>query len=189
MIWIADCPAGLVRLGALDWHQQELRGGELIHTHLGQVVHDHKYVHPSWAAVALLAREVDRALDTDRSCRDVDLILPAPPSRRRWRRLRDLPRCVAEHVARARDIECASQGIVRMRRAGEQKGSDSLEESRHRLAGTFALRAEVAGRRVLLLDDLLGWGGTLTEMARCVRAGKPAHTVGLVFTATLHAPR
>lgn len=176
-------------LAALDWHLEMLTNDRWMHTHLGQVVHDHKYMRPSRAAVELLAEETAKALREWKPASKIDLIIPAPPSRRRWRKLSDLPRCVAERLAKMLNIACEERGIVRTTRGPLQKDSTTPKQSITQMRDALALCCDVRGKNVLLLDDLLGFGGTMAAMARCVKQGGAASVNGLAFTATRHVPR
>ena len=64
----------------------------------------------------------------------------------------------------------------------------SATERRHNLAGAFAVRGEkIAGQRVLLVDDVITTGGTVTECAATLHAAGAVQVDA--FAAALAVPR
>ncbi|GIX15941.1 MAG: phosphoribosyltransferase [Rhodothalassiaceae bacterium] len=76
--------------------------------------------------------------------------------------------------------------VVRRRRATRSQGGLSASQRRRNVAGAFdADRALLAGRRVLLVDDVMTTGATLRAAARaCLKAGA-AEVEVLVFARAL----
>ena len=116
---------------------------------------------------------------------DTDLVVPVPLHRwrlfgRRFNQSAILARLLARQAGKA----VAPDLLVRRRRTAPQTKLSGRERRRN-LQGAFAVRrgraADVAGRRVLLVDDVLTTGATASECARALqRAG-----VESVYVATL----
>ncbi|WP_029010684.1 ComF family protein [Azospirillum halopraeferens] len=105
-----------------------------------------------------------------------DLLVPVPLHR--WRlfaRRYNQSALLALAVARLSGVAAAPDLLVRRRRTRSQGGLDRTGRQRN-VAGAFALRPgradRVAGRTVVLVDDVLTTGATLSECARVLlRAG------------------
>jgi len=114
---------------------------------------------------------------------DADMLVPVPLHwRRAWRRRYN------QSGALARVIE---------RRSGVALRGDLLRLSRPQRAsnvqGAFEVpaegKAEVAGRRVVLIDDVLTSGATLDACARALLRAKAARVDALVFARVVDSPK
>lgn len=105
-----------------------------------------------------------------------DLLVPVPLHRwRLFRRRYNQAALLALAVGRAAGVRVVPDLLVRRRRTPTQGGLDR-DGRRRNVAGAFALRRGmgevVAGRRVVLVDDVLTTGATVSECARVLlRAG------------------
>lgn len=112
---------------------------------------------------------------------DVDVVTWAPTSpRRRRQRGFDQAQLVAEQVAR--------QLGLRSRRLLERDGAQPAQTGRgrvDRLQGpTFRIRPDVAGRRVLVIDDVVTTGATLRSAAECLRGAGAIDVVSAAVAST-----
>lgn len=113
----------------------------------------------------------------------VDLVVPTP---HHWMQNLFWPHNSAEVLATAWSrklrIRCAARGLVKQRRTPRQV-TLSPTGRRQNLKQAFKTRnpRQVAGRRVLLVDDVLTTGSTAHECARALRqAGAAAVTVAVI---------
>ncbi|MES2035896.1 MAG: ComF family protein, partial [Pseudomonadota bacterium] len=95
---------------------------------------------------------------------EADLIVPVPLHR--WRLLRrryNQAAEIARPLARMSGLACLPDAVQRVRDT-ETQGGKSASGRRRNMAGAFAVpaarREQVAGRRVLLIDDVLTTGAT-----------------------------
>lgn len=101
-----------------------------------------------------------------------DLIRWVPLSRKRLReRGYDQSRLLAEAVA-ARLGEAAVKTLEKPKDVAKQSTAGSAEKRRANIAGAYRVPDPglIAGRRVLLIDDIVTTGATLSECARALRA-------------------
>lgn len=98
------------------------------------------------------------------------LIVPVPLhwtrlARRRYNQAAELARA----ISRATGLPCAPRLLRRVRATGSQDGK-SAEQRAANLVGAFAARPVPAGLRVVLVDDVMTTGATLSACAAALRA-------------------
>jgi ComF family protein len=114
-----------------------------------------------------------------------DVIVPVPLHRRRlWWRRYNQSALLAQAVAGQSGRPLASAALARVRATAQQVGLSADERDRN-VRGAFRVPVEqkpaVAGRRVLLVDDVYTTGATVRAATRALlRAGATAVDV-LVF--------
>jgi ComF family protein len=116
---------------------------------------------------------------------EADMVVPVPLHRRRlWRRRFNQSALLAGTIAAAAGKPMASQVLKRIRPTPQQVGLTAAERDEN-VRGAFRIapehRAAVAGRRIVLVDDVYTPGATVKAATRAlVRAGASAVDV-LVF--------
>jgi ComF family protein len=129
-----------------------------------------KYGHQGyWSRV--LQRWLLEGVDPLLNHSDADVVLPVPlhPVRERERGFNQAW-LLADALARSWRIPTHRRALIRVRQTETQTHLDR-EERMANLRGAFAVRRPdaVAGRRVLLMDDVLTTGSTASECARILR--------------------
>lgn len=113
----------------------------------------------------LMAKCID---ETDISC---DIITWVPLSRRRLRkRGYDQARILAEAVAVELDVPC-ERLLTKIRDNPAQSGAGSFENRRKNVSGAYEAvnTASIENRRVLIIDDIVTTGSTLSECAHVLK--------------------
>lgn len=126
-----------------------------------RIIHALKYGHQlvvaDWAAHQLAA-----------ACRDgvFDLIMPLPlhPARLRTRGFNQSAE-IARMLSNTLKIPVDRSSLLRVRDTAPQAGL-ALKERTGNVRGAFECRRDLAGARVLLIDDVLTTGATTNECAR-----------------------
>lgn len=113
----------------------------------------------------------------------VDVLVPVPLHwRRRWVRGYNQSEALAHGLAARLRLPCRPRWLRRIRATPEQK-AQSPTERRANLRGAFRATpwAALAGKTVLLVDDVLTTGSTASEAARALRAAGAARVVVAVL--------
>src|SRR5262249_28348399 len=106
----------------------------------------------------------------------IDVVIPVPLHWwRRWRRGFNQSAILAQAVARELRGRCRPSGLCCARRTDEQKRLTPTAR-RENIRGAFraASGIDVAGKAVLLVDDVLTTGATASEAARVLRPFHPS---------------
>ncbi|MFC3225621.1 double zinc ribbon domain-containing protein [Marinibaculum pumilum] len=123
---------------------------------------------------------------------EAELIVPVPLHRwRLWRRRYNQSALLAKALARLSGRPAAT-GLLLRRRATPSQGGLSRSRRARNVAGAFALSDaaadRIAGRRILLVDDVYTTGATVQEAARVLRRGGAA-AVDVIALARVVADR
>ncbi len=135
--------------------------------------------HRGYCAADAFAAETQRALCESGLGTAFDVVTAVPEYRaQRGRRHAAL---LAKKLARRLGLPFDAKVIVKRRRSEIQHFLDPAERADN-LSGAFAAR-NVAGRRVLLCDDIVTSGHTLNECALALRAAGAVNVAGAVLCA------
>lgn len=164
---------GLCRRGLQDFDRLRSFGG--FDGALRDLLHLFKY-----NRVAPLARPLARLLGVvvhqEPALRQVDAVVPVPLHPRRERtRGYNQAELLARELARELHLELETSALARIRDTASQTGL-TPRQRRENVRGAFAVRAasRVAGRRILLIDDVATTGATLNACARTLKRAKAA---------------
>ncbi|GJE57810.1 Putative ribose-phosphate pyrophosphokinase [Methylobacterium thuringiense] len=121
---------------------------------------------------------------------EADLLVPVPlHAFRLWRRRFNQAALLARSVARMSGIPCDTRSLVRVKRTRPQVGLTRAQRAEN-LQGAFrvpaAAKPRLAGRRVLLIDDVTTTGATGNAASRALLRGG-ARQVDLLTFATVSA--
>jgi len=117
-----------------------------------------------------LAEYLDAAPALDAEAYDVVIPVPLHRSRLRWRGFNQAA-LLAAALARRLDCPLDVATLARVRATASQTSRDRAQRTRN-VRDAFGVRrpARVAGRRILLVDDVMTTGATADECARVLRA-------------------
>ena len=114
---------------------------------------------------------------------EFDLVTWTPISRwRRYTRGYDQAQLLAEELARIRNLTCCPL-LRKIRNTKPQSSLKSESERRANVLGAYKLcaDAQVSGKRILLVDDVMTSGATLSECARMLLTAGAAEMVCLTL--------
>jgi ComF family protein len=145
-----------------------------------RAVHQLKYGHFK-ALAAPLGRLLGEYLETEPVAADV--LVPVPLHSRRLRdRGYNQSALLAAEVGRRNGLPVVTDSLVRLRYTKAQVKTADAGERQRNLAGAFGCRdAKLAGKRVLLVDDVCTTGATLNSCAIALREAGAASVWGLAL--------
>lgn len=117
--------------------------------------------------------------------KEADVLIPVPLHwRRGWSRRYNQSGALARVIERHSGVRLASEALRRVRRTEQQIGLSRTQRASN-VQGAFKVAPErngdVAGRRVILIDDVLTSGATIDACARALLRAKAASVDVLVF--------
>lgn len=120
---------------------------------------------------------------TDRLAGEFDVITWVPLSRcRRRRRGYDQSELLARRMGEELGVPCEGM-LKKTRHTKAQSGLKGESERRANVLSAYTLRtgAQVDGRRILLVDDVMTTGATLSECARMLRMAGAVQVFGITL--------
>jgi ComF family protein len=116
---------------------------------------------------------------------DADALVPVPLHwRRRWARRFNQSAALAGAISAFCGVPIAHNGLKRVRATPQQVGRSRTERADN-VQGAFVVppenRVQIAGRRLVLVDDVLTSGATIDPARGCCCGRAPAHIDVLVF--------
>jgi ComF family protein len=116
---------------------------------------------------------------------DVDALVPVPLHwRRRWARRYNQSTVLARAISAISGVPITHGGLKRVRATPQQVGRSRTERADN-VQGAFLVppehRVEVAGRRLVLVDDVLTSGATVEACTRALLRAGAAQVDVLVF--------
>src|SRR3984957_9102301 len=117
---------------------------------------------------------------------EADVLVPVPLHwRRGWSRRYNQSGALARIIEKQSGVKVSSQALRRIRQTQQQIGLSRPQRASN-VQGAFKVaserQSEIAGRRVVLIDDVLTSGATLDACARALLRAKAACVDALVFT-------
>jgi ComF family protein len=122
-----------------------------------------------------------------------DMLIPVPLHwRRAWHRRFNQSGALARVIQDASGVKLRGDLLARVRATEQQVGLSRTQRASN-VQGAFEVsrerRGEVAGRRVIIVDDVLTSGATLDACARALLRAKAAQVDVLVFARVVDTPK
>jgi ComF family protein len=122
-----------------------------------------------------------------------DMLIPVPLHwKRAWRRRYNQSGALARVIERQSGVKLRTDLLQRVRATEQQVGLSRAQRASN-VQGAFAAsaagKAELKGRRVILIDDVLTSGATLDACARALLRAKTAQVDVLVFARVVDGPK
>jgi predicted amidophosphoribosyltransferase len=137
-----------------------------------------------------VARSMVDALLPTESLWQVDLVVAAPSARANFKKRGFVPaELIAQRVAKRWRLPHMRSALMLVREV-EDQASLSIDERQKNLVEAMRANPRLAGKRVLLVDDIVTTGSTIAEAARAVAAtaAEPVAFVVLAETLRRQAP-
>lgn len=148
---------------------------------LDKILHKAKFS-SDLAALALCARLLE--MNVSAYLPQVDWVIPVPLSKRRYlTRAYNQAHEIARPLARQREVRLAADYVWRCSHRTAQSTLPAAARANN-IAGAFACRKSLAGADVLIVDDVITTGTTVTELARTLSRSGARHIYVAALAAT-----
>lgn len=111
------------------------------------------------------------------------VVVPVPLSRRRLaQRGFNQSALVALHIAYALSLPCAQNALTRIRHTAPQTEKKERKDRIENVKGAFACAAlhTVKGKNIILIDDVITTGATMSECAKALKSAGAKKVIALV---------
>jgi len=166
---------------SLGFHSR-FAGSDWVRSGVGDLAYRLKYQGDASALPAL----VEQALELIRqqpALAQADCLVPVPPS---TPRPFDPVTAFCTTLAGKINLPLAPL-VVKTRQTKPQKELKTLAQKRANVAGAFASKGDINGKRILVVDDLFDSGATLDEITRLLLKHGAAYVNVLTLTRTIHS--
>jgi competence protein ComFC len=152
-------------------------------TELGQLVYELKYG-KNWGALELIVETAEDFIRNQwEGLPTLECIVPAPPSvsARGLQPVIEIARALAGRL----DIEVCENAVVKIRPTSQMKNVGDWAQRRQTLREAIQRgTGNVEGKRVLIFDDLMESGSTLTRVTDVLRSAGATEVYALALTRT-----
>jgi len=166
---------------ALDFHSS-YKGADWNRSGIGDLVYRLKYEADA-SVLPILVEHAHKIFATHPQMSQFDIIVPVPSStQRQFSPVHEF--CKALSNALHKPMQTC---VIKTRQTQPQKEIHTLPQKRDNVAGAFAVKDDITGKRVLLIDDLFDSGATLDEITQVLRKHGTANINILTLTRTIHS--
>jgi hypothetical protein len=166
---------------ALDFHSS-YTGADWTRSGVGDLVYRLKYQGDA-STLPMLTEHTRKLFAAHPEMNQFDLIIPVPSSTQRdFNPVHEF----CKELSHAFDKPMQTF-VIKTHQTKPQKEMHTLPQKRDNVAGAFALKSDITGKRVLLVDDLFDSGATLEEITKLLIKHKAARVNVLTLTRTIHA--
>lgn len=166
---------------ALDFHSRRIASGWRL-TETGRLVRKYKYS----GRIDLADRLVERIItlmEQYPTLKAIDGIVPVPSS---VKRLYDPVSLLGQVLAQRLGVPLFSEALQKTRTTHLQKDLHTHAQKHANVADAFAVKGDVQGKSLLVLDDLYDSGETLREVTRVLKRAGARSIKVLTLTRTRH---
>lgn len=112
---------------------------------------------------------------------EIDIIISAPSHKSKlYNKEFDFTQEMAKKIAKRVNLEYNFTLIIKNKITLKQHNL-SQEKRKTNLKNAFSIKGEVAGKNILIVDDILTTGHTLEEIAHTLKTAKAKRVVGMTF--------
>ena len=166
---------------ALDFHSG-FKGAEWNRSGIGDLVYRLKYESDA-SVLPKLIEQTRHLFAAHPEMTQFEIIAPVPSSTpREFSPVHEF--CKALSAALSKPMQTC---VIKTRLTKPQKEMQTLPQKRDNVAGAFAVKGDINGKKILLVDDLFDSGATLEEITKLLLKLKAAHVNVLTLTRTIHA--
>jgi len=166
---------------ALDFHSS-YKGANWNRSSIGDLVYRLKYESDA-TVLPKLIEQTRNLFAAHPEMNHFDIIVPVPSSTpREFNPVHEF--CKSLSAALEKPVQPC---IVKTRQTKPQKELQTLPQKRDNVAGAFAVKNDITGKSILLVDDLFDSGATLEEVTKILLRSKAARVNVLTLTRTIHA--